>query len=159
MRGEIDILLAGIDDAFSGKSWHGPNLKGSLRGVSAEEAAWRPRPGRHNIWELAVHASYWKYAVRRRLLNEKRGSFVLKGSNWFARPQNLTQDAWRDDLRVLTENHERLRDAIAALDPGQLHKSVPGSRYSCAKLILGVTAHDVYHTGQITLIKRLMKSR
>ena len=60
-------LLMIIDQAYDRVSWHGTNLRGSIRGLSAKDAAWRPRPGRHNIWEVVVHAAYWKYAVRRRL--------------------------------------------------------------------------------------------
>ena len=87
MNTEIGLLLAVIDDAYSGKSWQGSNLKGSIRGLEPEDAAWRPGPDRHNIWELVLHAAYWKYTVIRKLLGEKRGSFPLKGSNWFRRPE------------------------------------------------------------------------
>ena len=72
-----DVLLRILDEAFDQRSWHGTNLRGSIRGLTPDAAAWRPAPGRHNIWELVVHAAYWKYAVRRRLLGEKRGSFPL----------------------------------------------------------------------------------
>ncbi|HEY6050809.1 MAG TPA: DinB family protein, partial [Thermoanaerobaculia bacterium] len=70
---EIALLLSIVDEAYDRSAWHGPNLKGSLRRLTEEEAAWRPGPGRHSAWELAVHAAYWKYAVRRRLTGEKRG--------------------------------------------------------------------------------------
>src|SRR5437899_12362197 len=58
------LVLALLDEAYERKTWHGPNLKQSLKGVSMVEAAWRPGPGRHNIWEVALHAAYWKYTVR-----------------------------------------------------------------------------------------------
>src|SRR5262249_13197015 len=83
---EIAVLLGMIDQPFDHKSWHGTNLRGSIKGISARQAAWRPAPDRHNIWEITVHAAYWKYIVRRRLLSEARGSFPIKGSNWFERP-------------------------------------------------------------------------
>src|SRR6185503_12219164 len=82
----LEQLLAIVDQAYDRPSWHGTNLKGSIRRVTATIAAWRPGPNRHNIWEIVVHAAYWKYAVRRRLTGEARGSFPLKGSNWFRRP-------------------------------------------------------------------------
>ncbi|HJS59272.1 MAG TPA: hypothetical protein VKA01_14315 [Vicinamibacteria bacterium] len=56
-----EILLGLLDEAFDKKAWHGTNLRGSVRGLDARTAAWRPGPRRHNIWELAVHAAYWKY--------------------------------------------------------------------------------------------------
>jgi uncharacterized damage-inducible protein DinB len=158
MKNRIDLLLAVIDDAYSGKSWQGPNLKGSIRGLSPEDASWRPGPNRHNIWELVMHVAYWKYAVKRKLLNEKRGSFPVKGGNWLVRPQELTKAAWEADRHVLDEVHQKFRKAIASLNPTVLDRPMPGSRYPYAKMIYGVAAHDIYHTGQITLIKRLIKS-
>ena len=60
------LVLALLDEAFSKKTWHGPNLRQAIKGVTAKQAAWRPAPRRHNIWEETLHAAYWKYAVRRR---------------------------------------------------------------------------------------------
>ena len=85
MDAEVRLLVAILDAAYDRKSWHGANLRGAIRGVTAHQAAWRPSRNRHNIAELVVHAAYWKYAVFRRLSGAARGSFPLKGSNWFAR--------------------------------------------------------------------------
>jgi len=68
MTDAVAVLVKTLDEAFDRKGWHGANLRGSIRGMAADTAAWRPAPGRHNIWEIVVHAAYWKYAVRRRLL-------------------------------------------------------------------------------------------
>ena len=153
---EIANLLASVDQAFDRKSWHGTNLRGSIRRVTAEEAAWRPAPGRHNVWEIVLHAAYWKYAVRRRLTGEARGSFPLKGSNWFERPVgDVDERAWRDDVALLVETHRTLREAIARLTPRELHQKPPGSKVSTLALVTGIAAHDLYHAGQIQLIKRL----
>ena len=81
------LLLRLLEEGYSRKTWHGPNLRQSLKGITAKQAAWRPGADRHNIWELAVHAAYWKYAVRRKIEGGKRGSFALAGSNFFARPE------------------------------------------------------------------------
>ena len=62
-----DLLVASVEEAFRHRSWHGTNLRGSIRGLTPAEASWRPAAGRHNIWELVVHAAYWKYVVRRKL--------------------------------------------------------------------------------------------
>ena len=58
MNREIELLLGLLDEAFDKKAWHGPNLRGAVRGVSSDEAAWRPSPDRHNVWEIMVHAAY-----------------------------------------------------------------------------------------------------
>ncbi len=154
---EISLLLALIDEAYERKTWHGPNLKGSLRGLTAEEAAWRPAPGRHNIWEVAVHAAYWKYAVRRRLLGEKRGTFPLKGSNWFHLPENKTATAWKEHLELLEDTHQSMRDAIASFPASKLYDTTAHSKHTNLAVLYGIAYHDVYHAGQIQLLKRLMR--
>ena len=154
---EIEYLLGLLDEAYSRAAWHGPNLRGSVRGLTAREAAWRPRPGRHNIWEIVVHAAYWKYTVRRRLIGEKRGSFSLKGSNWFALPIDGSEKAWRDDLGLLESEHRRLRETVSSIEPEALDHRARGSKTVTRRLIAGIAFHDVYHAGQIQLIKRLLR--
>lgn len=145
---EREYFLTLLDEAYEKQAWHGPNLRGALRGVSAREAAWRPAPARHNIWELAVHAAYWKYTVRRRLTGEKKGAFALEGSNFFLRPQEETEEAWKADLALLASEHRQLRETVLKLPPA-------GFTEKTARMIRGVAMHDIYHAGQITLIKRM----
>jgi hypothetical protein len=156
---ELEQLLSIFDQAYNSRSWHGTNLRGSIRGLSAPRAAWRPAPGRHNIWELVVHAAYWKYVVRRRLTSEARGSFPLKGSNWFERPLDPTERAWRSDVALLEETHRSLRAAIAAVPPATLHRKFARSNETRFFLISGAAAHDLYHAGQIQLLKRLVRAK
>jgi uncharacterized damage-inducible protein DinB len=152
---ETSLLVRLLDESYEKKAWQGPNLRGALRGVGAREAAWRPAPGRHDIWELVLHAAYWKYAVWRMLTGEKRGAFPEKGSNWFARPVSPTERAWRADLARLDEIHRGLRAAVGALSRASLSSKPRGSKYRTDTLVYGVASHDVYHTGQIQILKRL----
>ena len=134
----------------------------------SKQVSRRPAPGRHNIWELVVHCAYWKYAVRRRLTGQKRGSFPLEGSNWFGRPQpgattgRAGARAWKEDVALLERMHRELRAAIAAL-PASAITGAPGTRARAASgrrqtttawLIHGIIAHDLYHAGQIQTLKR-----
>lgn len=146
------ILLALIDEAYTKKTWHGPNLSQALKGVSAKQAAWRPAPNRHNIWEETLHAAYWKYAVRRRLEGGKRGSFILKGSNFFARPEKTKagETHWRADRAILENEHRALVRSISKI----LKSSVTEKQ---VRMLYGVAFHDVYHAGQIRLLRRLQE--
>jgi len=152
---QSEMLLRILDAAYDRKSWHGTNLRGSLRGVTARQAAWRPAPQRHNIWELVVHAAYWKYAAQRRLTGARRGSFPLKGSNWFMRAQEVSERSWRGDVALLESMHRSLRSAVAAMPPREVTRIPRGSTVSNFALLTGVAAHDLYHAGQIQLLKRL----
>jgi hypothetical protein len=156
---DVALLLAILDQAYNKTSWHGTNLRGSLRRVTPAQAAWRPRPGRHNIWEIVVHAAYWKYAAARRFTGGARGSFPLKGSNWFRRPIEAGQargTAWKADLDLLDDMHDALRAAVARLSANDLSRTPPGKKVDNFALISGIAAHDLYHAGQVQLLKRLL---
>lgn len=153
-RTGVEHLLSVLGFAYNRQSWHGPNLRGSIRGVDVEAASWRPGPQRHNIWEITVHAAYWKYAARRRLTGEKRGAFPLKGSNWFERPLEPTVAAWRSDLELLDREHSQLLGAVERLSDQDLGQSV-GKGLVAFQLIQGIAFHDVYHAGQIRLLRKM----
>lgn len=146
------LIFALFAEGYSKKTWHGPNLRQSLKGVSAKQAAWRPGASRHNIWELALHAAYWKYAARRRIESGKRGSFALKGSNFFPRPEKgkVSEAAWKSDLALLDREHRALELAIR-----RVLKTRRATKF--LRTLYGVAFHDVYHAGQIRLLRRLME--
>ena len=145
-----ELLIDGLDEGYLRKAWHGPTLRGALRGVTADQALLRPAQNRHNIWELTLHCAYWKYVVRRRLSGERRGAFARSGSNWFALPEP-TPRAWRADLQLLADEHRALRETVASLPEARVRRAV--------RLIRGVAYHDVYHAGQVQLLKKLAVGR
>ena len=151
MNEVLAVLLANLEAAYDRRGWHGTTLRGALRGVTAERALRRPGKGRHSVWELTAHAAYWKYAARNRLVGGKRGSFGLKGSNWFAAPARPDEKAWRALVTLLDQEHRLLRDAIASMTAADLRDPKK------LRLVYGIAAHDAYHTGQIQLVKRLVK--
>jgi len=146
------FMLALLDEGYQKKTWHGPNLRQSLKGVTARQAAWRPGHTRHNIWEIMLHAAYWKYVVRRKIEGGKRGSFELKGSNFFERPVKgkLTEKEWRRDKNLLEREHLALRKAMAGVNPSKVASKLLAALY-------GIAFHDVYHAGQIRVLRRLME--
>jgi hypothetical protein len=84
-----------------------------------------------------------------------RGSFPLKGSNWFKRPQEKTEKAWKGDIELLDQMHRELRAAVARVSTKDLALTPPGKKVSNFALLSGIAAHDLYHAGQIQLLKKL----
>jgi uncharacterized damage-inducible protein DinB len=148
-----DPLLALLEESYDRPAWHGPNLRGSLRGLTADEAAWRPGPGRHSIWEIALHCAYWEYVVARRLgMEGKRGSFPRSPSNFPHQPEPSSR-AWREDLALLDETHRRLVQIAAAARRRAARGASEASQP--ARLVRGIASHSIYHAGQIRLLIRL----
>ena len=108
--------------------------------------------------ELIVHAAYWKYVAWRRLTGAKRGSFPLAGSNFIERPVVETRRALHADLDLLDEIHRTLRDAAAAVPAAELDRGSAQRGVTKRALLTGVAAHDLYHAGQIQLLKRLERT-
>jgi len=158
MTGPIALLLEVVDQAFDLPAWHGTGLRGSLRGLTPRAALWRPARGRHCIWELVLHTAYWKYIVRRRLERDPDLDFPRAGSNWLPLPQRPDAASLRRDVALLREQHRLLRETIARFPVRRLRQKGWRSRWSNMQHIYGIASHDLYHAGQIQLIKRLMKA-
>ena len=105
-RGE---LLSFVDEAFDARAWHGPTLRRSVRGVTPVQAAWRPAPGRHNIWEVTVHTAYWKHEVCRRL-----GVTQTTFYRWKSKYGGMEVSDARK-LKALEEENRRLKHIVADL--------------------------------------------
>jgi uncharacterized damage-inducible protein DinB len=149
---EIKRLNDQLKRAFEGKAWHGPSVSEVLAGVTAEQAAAHPIAGVHSIWELTLHIATWERTGRRRL-QESDPIDVSDEEDWPA-VGDTSEEAWKTTLEELRRNHEALRAAIRAFDETRLDEIVPGTQYSMYFLLHGVIQHDLYHAGQIALLKK-----
>ena len=112
MNETTEVLLHLVAQSYNQHAWHGPNLRSSLRGLTAEEAAWTPGPRRHSIWELALHCAYWKYVVIRKLEGRQRGTFGRSPSNFPHLPDPADAKGWKADLVFLDQTHRELLQSV-----------------------------------------------
>lgn len=157
MDGRIALLLQLLDQAYDRHAWHGTNLRGSIRGLHVDEALWRPKSGRHSIWEIILHTAYWKFCVRRYLTGPSKERFPRQGSNWPRLPDPADQAGLVADVTLLGRNHAALRQTLAEFPPSRLGKTPPRLKWRYEQYIYGIASHDLYHAGQIQLLKRLMR--
>ena len=143
-----------LSRAFDGEAWHGDSLVEILQGVTAARAAARPIAGAHTIWELVLHVAAWDEAVLRRL----GGAAVeLSDAENFPPVKDTSEGAWRAALARVRRGHEQLVAAVASLPDSRLDDMVPGkegAHYTFYYMIHGVVQHELYHAGQIALLKK-----
>lgn len=149
---EVKRIKGQLRRAFEGEAWHGPSLRELLNGVTAETAAAKPLPGAHSIWELVLHIVTWENVVRRRLAGEEFADPPDEEN--FPTIHDPSDEAWQHTLQQLTQSNLALREAIAGLDDAQLAEMVPGKPYSIYGMLHGVIQHDLYHAGQIAVLKK-----
>jgi len=142
--------------AFRGEAWHGDSLLELLDGVMAAEAAAHPIKHAHSIWELVLHITAWDSAVRRRLAGE---AVALSDEQNFPSVMDTSEPAWRRALEHAKQVHTELVDAVAAFPDERLGERVPGKTqepdyYNFYYMLHGVVQHELYHAGQIALLKK-----
>ena len=142
--------------AFDGSAWHGPALLEILRGVDAKTAAAKPLANVHSIWELAMHIAAWDGAVLRRLAGEK---LQLRASENFPHVASRTEAAWRKTVADLKRTHNTLVESVASLPDSRLWDRVPGKRYDFYFMLHGVAQHELYHAGQIAILKKVQSAK
>lgn len=152
----IALLVQGLDAAYLKRGWHGPVVRNVLKGLPAELAHRHAVPGRHSIWELALHVAYWKYTVRRRITGDRSLKFPREGANFPLAPTWPENDRWAADLKLLDLEHDLLREAVLAFPAGKLDRKRPKSSWTWSEEIQGAAAHDLYHGGQMMMLRRML---
>jgi len=149
---EIGRIVDQLERAFDGRAWHGPSVMKLLSGVEADEAAARPLEGRHTIWELVLHIAAWDDVVRRVLMGEKMVS--LSGEEDWPPVGSTGEAAWRQDADDLRRVHKELVEALSEFSEARLDDTVPGASFSFYTMLHGVVQHDLYHAGQMAILRR-----
>lgn len=149
---EIPRILDQLHRTFEGAAWHGDSVMKVLEGVTAEQAAQRPLENAHSIWELVLHMTTWKNVARWRI--EHHDHVPTEEEN-FPAVTDTSDDAWRLALERLVDAHLKLYDAVLRMTEEQLDEEFPpNGQLSHYVRLHGVIQHDLYHAGQIALLKK-----
>jgi uncharacterized damage-inducible protein DinB len=155
---EVSRLVDQLEREHGGEPWHGQPLAGILSGLTHQQAAARPLPGGHTIWEIVLHLTAWKNEVRNRLGGAPAGE--PDEGDWPVPPSSPGPDEWRDALAALDEAHHALVSVIARMPDSQLFDRTNDPRVDAEsadtyfQLVEGILQHDIYHSGQIALLKK-----
>lgn len=158
---EIARLVDLLGRVHDGDPWHGSSTREILSGISAGQAAHRPIPQAHTIWEIVLHMAAWKNEVRERLRG--RAPQLPDEGDWPSASgvDGVSEAAWRGAQAALQSAHESLVAAVRAFPEHRLNEAVGGGRdaevgagVAFAMMLHGIIHHDVYHGGQIALLKK-----
>ncbi|HEU4836826.1 MAG TPA: DinB family protein [Pyrinomonadaceae bacterium] len=156
---EVERIRDQFRRAFEGEAWHGPSVLAVLDGVTAQQAAAHPIPGAHSIWELTLHIAAWERACLRRLNGDPA---QLPDAEDWVRINDTSDAAWENTKQQLIDNHHELLNAIASVDESRLDEPImthPNIPFSSTYVTLhGGVQHDLYHAGQIAILKKALEN-
>jgi uncharacterized damage-inducible protein DinB len=152
---EIERIIDQFRRAFDGGAWHGPSVLPLISDVTSVQAAAHPVAGTHSIWELVVHIGAWESACKRRL--EGDPAQLSDEEDWMT-INDFSEDEWERTKTKLVKTHEELLAAIAEVDESRLDRPIiEGASFQSSSVYVtlhGVVQHDLYHAGQIALLKK-----
>ncbi len=148
---EVKRIIDQLERSFKGEAWHGPSVLEVLSGVSVENASSRPIEAAHTIWEITLHIRAWLYHVCKRLEGEPFEPTTEQ--DW--PPASATENAWQQTQQDLNDVYEKLQKKVSELSDEDLEvKDVPGKPYTLYFMIHGVIQHNLFHAGQIAVLKK-----
>jgi hypothetical protein len=157
MASTIERLRDQLRLSFEGEAWHGPSVEEALRDVTPAVAAARPIANVHTIWELVLHLAGTYDVVLRRMRGDSRP--LSPEEDWPAVP-DPTEANWRRDCDRLRSVNRQMRDAVAGFPEDRLDlRLIDEAPYSAFTQFIGITQHDLYHAGQIVILKRAALSQ
>jgi len=149
---ESERIADQLRRAFDGGAWHGPAVTELVEDVDATTAVARPIANVHSIWELLLHIAVWDNAGLVRFTGKK---WQPTGTaNFPVVPHKATEAAWRKAIADTKRIHEKLVKTVAALPESRLRDRVPGKRYDFYHMLHGIAQHELYHAGQIAILKK-----
>ena len=155
---EIARIVDQLQREHEGDPWHGSPLRMLLDGITAEVAAAHPIRNVHSVWEIVLHMTAWKNEVRRRLGGAPAAT--PQEGDWPDVPAP-TADAWNAARERLNEAQRALIEAVRQLPEAKLFAPTSdprdretGSGVTHYVLLHGIVQHDVYHAGQIALVRK-----
>lgn len=151
----MELIADQISRAFRGESWHGPSVLEVLAGVSAVGAAAHPIPDAHSIWEIVLHLIGGYNLVLRRVRGER--AHLSPEEEW-PPVADSSAEAWRESQHTLEQLNQQLQSAVRAFPAERLSQEL-GSEYSAYVQFYGTPQHDLYHAGQIALLKKALSGR
>jgi hypothetical protein len=151
---ELERIEDQLRRGLEGGAWHGPALLELLHGVTAAQAAAHPIPNAHSIWELVLHLGGTYGVVLQRLHGDS--ATLTKAEDWPPVPEP-TEENWRASMAALLSLNQLARHAVQQFPAERLDQPlVPDPPYSAWIQFAGLTQHDLYHAGQVAILRRAL---
>lgn len=150
---DATTISAMLKSTSHGPAWHGPSVLEALEGVSAAQATLKPLADAHSIWEILLHMNAWQDHVLN-VVGGADGAALQGDADWPPVPAERAEDAWETAQRHFEGGGQEIRELIMHFDDARMHETVPGREFPMKVFLHGIVHHNLYHCGQIAILKK-----
>lgn len=156
MNKETQRIKHALKMIYNGSPWHGASLLHLLKGVDYLQASQRPVSGGHTIWELVQHILNWREFAIKKMEGETDFDITLNSSDDWVYSQAPIEAQWQNLLSELVASQQTILEILESWFDEQLDEKVPGKDYTFYTLLQGIMDHDIYHAGQLALVRKAL---
>ena len=138
---------------YNGNPWLEVNLTNTLKNLTAEQAYRKVNPNLNTIWEIVNHLIQWRRNILKRVEGE---TVITPDHNYFVPVLDSSEAAWEQSLQNLGKSQELWTTFFENFDDADLAKIYAANNHTFYEHIHGIIQHDVYHLGQIVILKKLL---
>ena len=154
MEAESKRIYKLLSRNWNGPMWHGNTVKEVLKDISWEKAFYKPGDFSHNIYEYVMHMVCWRKFVLEHLKGNTVYSVELNSEADWVTEYEKTKESWMMALNDLENNQNELLKAFENFSNEKLTEPVPGKKFNWYTMIHGLIHHDIYHSAQISILKK-----
>lgn len=142
-------------EVYNGNPWFGENIVSKLNGITDELAFVRPREDVHSIAEVVSHMTFWRKSLISRLNNDESFHASVESEDNWRNLSLLRREGW-NKVRTDFEASQETISEILGRQPATILATEYAKDHTFEYLIQGVIDHDIYHLGQIGLIRKMI---
>lgn len=147
---KLQELIEQIHEVFEGEPWYGNSISTYLQEIKPEYLD-NQLQGSHTIGQIIAHMITWREFVIDKLRGKANTIEVGSAEDWDRK--SYTQVDKNELFIRFKTTQKALIQLLQEKDDAILTQTVPGKSYAFEKLLTGIIQHDIYHLGQIYLLK------
>lgn len=159
MQNKVISFNEKLKKVYGGNPWYGDSVKSVLKNIDPRTAFTKASGNTHTIAELVSHIIGWREFALARLKGDKNFRMIQKTSFDWRKKEKDEETAWKTLLSALEKNQKEILAILKRSDDDLLSLPVHRRKYNMEFLIEGFIQHDLYHLGQISLLKKMIRGK
>ena len=134
-------------------------LGNTFKGLSAEQAAWKPEGVDNSIWGIVRHLNFYNERFLKKFKGETVEKLEIENSETFAGADGVSEEAWQAEIERFDRVMSGWRSAFEAADEEKFEQTYSEeSETTWAEVVGLINTHNSHHGGQIVILRKLQGS-